>query len=247
MPQSALHPAQYGPERNAWRTFRSFLFSEEALFAVGHHPSFLRLRPRKAPLVRHRFITPSLRQFPRSRSQVAVCSLLPVILFALTFATPASAAPDANARCISAAAQAGLLGPDRNPGNTNFVSGTDGDESFEDRSTAGQDVFCGFGGNDSVYILDTGDVFLGGEGNDSVSLVRGSTFLGGEGNDSVYQMVGGTFNGGAGDDDLVFLFDGTFDGGEGDDSAFILRGGTFNGEEGSDSVTFPQGGTFNQD
>ena len=228
MPQSALHPAQYGPERNAWRTFRSFLFSEEALFAVGHHPSFLRLRPRKAPLVRHRFITPSLRQFPRSRSQVAVCSLLPVILFALTFATPASAAPDANARCISAAAQAGLLGPDRNPSNTNFVSGTEGNDFRSGVTAAGPDVFCGFGGNDIVFELNTGDVFLGGEGNDRVILLDGGTFNGGEGDDNVRTLNGGTFNGEEGSDSVNFLNGGTFNGGAGDDSVGDQIGGTFN-------------------
>ena len=153
-----------------------------------------------------------------------------VLLLALTFATPATAAPEPNARCISAAAQAGLLGPDRNPGNTNFVSGTDDNESFEDRSTAGQDVFCGFGGMDFVHILDTGDVFLGGEGNDGVNVVDGSTF-----------------NGGAGHDHAYILDNGTFNGGEGNDSVNVLEDGTFNGEADSDVVLYLLGGTFNQD
>ena len=196
----------------------------------------------------------SLRQFPRSRFLVTVCSLLSVFLFARTFeVTPLYAAPDANARCISEAAKAGLFGPDRNPTNTNFVGGTDGDDRFIGAATAGQDVFCGFGGNDSIGgvgggrddVLSTGDVFLGGAGFDFVRVLQGGTFLGGAGGDQVLFLKGGTFNGGADNDQVTFLQGGTFNGEASNDSVGIFEGGTFNGGEGSDEVAVMEGGTFN--
>ena len=45
---------------------------------------------------------------------------------------------------------------------------------FDGQATAGPDVFCGFGGDDSISTLDAGDIFIGGAGNDS-DLVSSAT------------------------------------------------------------------------
>ncbi len=160
-------------------------------------------------------------------------------------ATP-SAARDAESRCISEAARAGVLSADTKPGTANFIGGTDGDDRFpSDQLTHGVDVVCGFGGNDVVETLSHGDIFLGGPGDDRV-IVNGGTFYGGEGNDSAISLhFGGTFNGGIGKDGVNFLQDGTFNGGVGNDSAEWLDRGTFNGGEGTDGVEFLDNGTFN--
>jgi hypothetical protein len=99
----------------------------------------------------------------------------------LGVAGPALAEDDARDRCIAEAARAGLIGADLNPSNANFVPGTDADDNFSGRATTGRDVFCGFGGNDIISILDAGDVFLGGAGDDGVDNVKGGTFNGGPG------------------------------------------------------------------
>ena len=160
-------------------------------------------------------------------------------------ATPAMAADDARGRCIGEAARAGLIGSEANPGNTNFVGGTEGNDNFTGRATAGPDVFCGFGGDDRISTLDAGDAFLGGAGDDEVVFLDGGTFDGGAGNDFVSIQFGGTFNGGEGDDRVADQLGGTFDGGAGNDTVDIQSGGTFNGGEGNDFVSIQFGGTFN--
>jgi Ca2+-binding RTX toxin-like protein len=189
-----------------------------------------------------------------------------VLLLVTAAVSTVGAAGDQSARgrCIAAAARAGLLGRDANPGNTTFIAGTEGDDDFTGRNTAGPDVFCGFGGNDFINRLDAGDVFIGGAGDDRVVFLNGGTFDGGAGNDSVDFPQEGTFDGGAGDDRVVFLNGdvfiggagddrvvflngGTFDGGAGDDRVAVLNGGTFDGGAGDDRVDFPQEGTFNPD
>lgn len=178
-------------------------------------------------------------------------------------ASPASAAPSGKAGCISELAQAGLIGPEVNPGRANIVAGTEGDDVFDSMLTEGVDVICGFEGNDSIFILDAGDVFLGGDGHDVVSNNHG-TFIGGEGNDQTggnfgifdggpgddmvnNNYLGGVFHGSDGNDGVTFIRGGTFNGDAGDDSAFIIeRRGVFNGGEGNDTVTvLRSGGTFN--
>ena len=140
--------------------------------------------------------------------------------------------------------------------------------------TVGQrEVFCGFGGDDSIITLaedtdepyqrfndlEAGDIFIGGDGNDSVNDSAG-IFNGGAGNDTVSRNYG-TFNGGAGDDlvgenygpfnggdgnDTIDSNFGTFHGGDGIDAVYTLpHGGTFYGEAGDDLVGNLSGGTFN--
>jgi hypothetical protein len=125
-----------------------------------------------------------------------------VLSLALTLgaADTALAQDNARARCIREAARAGLLGRDLNPGHANFVLGTDADDNFSGRATAGRDVFCGFGGDDEIDPLNEGDVFLGGDGDDHVGTQFGGTFNGGAGDDSVGFLQAGTFNGGPGTD-----------------------------------------------
>ena len=142
------------------------------------------------------------------------------LALALGAAGPTLAQADARARCIQEAARAGLLGADLNPGNANFVGGTDDNDHaafWSARATTGRDVFCGFDGEDQIGSLGAGDVFLGGDGIDSVVSLVGGTFNGGDGNDHVFNLHGGTFNGGDGDDQVIDMLGGTFNGGPGTD------------------------------
>jgi hypothetical protein len=164
-------------------------------------------------------------------------------------------------KCIRAAKKAGLIGPELNPSNTTFISGTNGNDSiYED--VAADEVFCGFGGRDTVFEANNFGVVLGGPGNDWVSYnreigtviggagndyVEGNygTFNGGEGDDYIWDNVG-TFNGGAGNDLVIYGNYGTFNGGEGDDRVgdqLDRPNATFNGGPGCDTVDNNEGGT----
>jgi hypothetical protein len=143
----------------------------------------------------------------------------------------------ADAQCARLAIE--TLGPSYNPSNYTFVGGTEGDD-FSLEATDGPDVFCGFGGADGIFLLDTGDVFLGGTGNDNVYINYG-TFYGGAGDDYVSENSG-TFYGGAGDDS-VSQNSGTFRGGTGNDAVTFINYGTFYGGAGDDNV-YRNFGTF---
>lgn len=109
-------------------------------------------------------------------------------------------ADSADAQCGKLAIR--TLGPGFDPSGYTFIGGAAGDDDFTGKATAGPDVFCGFGGKDSIFEVDEGDIFLGGAGNDQVTYNDG-TFNGGAGNDSVsinYGVSYGGFNGGAGED-----------------------------------------------
>ena len=166
----------------------------------------------------------------------------------------------ADARCLAEAVR--TLGPGFNPSGYHFVGGTAGDDFFDRAATAGPDVLCGFGGNDSIATLDEGDIFLGGMGNDQVTNYNYGTFNGGAGDDSVgnnYYI----FNGGAGNDTSTSTScpatstaararqdrrTGFFDGGEGDDGVTGTNYGTFYGGAGEDFVTINGAfGVFDQD
>jgi Ca2+-binding RTX toxin-like protein len=102
------------------------------------------------------------------------------------------------------------LGPGFKPSGYTFVGGSAGEDYFDRAATTGPDVFCGFGGNDSISTLEAGDIFLGGDGNDTVFRNFG-TFYGGAGKDYVYYNQG-TFYGEAGNDYVLYPDDsrGTF-------------------------------------
>ena len=137
-------------------------------------------------------------------------------------------------------------------GSYNFIGGSDTkNDNFSHKGTKGKDVFCGFGGNDSIYTLAEGDIFIGGAGQDTVGTLNDpvsgnyGTFYGGADNDSVSSYNYGTFYGGAGEDS-VYTNRGTFNGDSGDDSVINYSLGTFNGGDGNDSVNLnEETGIFN--
>lgn len=149
----------------------------------------------------------------------------------------------ADAKCQQLAIQ--TLGPGFNPAGYTFVGGTVGNDNFTDQAYQGTspDVFCGFGGDDHLYLLREGDIFLGGLGNDSVDVNQG-TFYGGLGNDSIATFNYGTFYGGAGNDIGGDTNEGTFYGEAGNDQVLGANYSTFNGGAGDDFVYFNDG-TFN--
>jgi Ca2+-binding RTX toxin-like protein len=150
---------------------------------------------------------------------------------AMALSGVAQAAPisdKADAQCAKLGIK--TLGSSFNPSNYTFHGGSEGNDIDTFTPTAGPDVFCGFGGDDTITTtLAAGDIFLGGAGNDSVSENSG-TFYGGDGNDSVFRNGGvrtsGIFYGGAGNDYVDFNT-GTFNGGDGNDF-FSYNYGTFN-------------------
>jgi VCBS repeat-containing protein len=145
--------------------------------------------------------------------------------------------PDAQCRTLASK----TLGSSFNPDNYTFHGGTAADDTFT--GTDGQsEVFCGFGGNDSIGTLQAGDIFLGGDGNDTVTTNNG-TFYGDAGNDYVHYNRR-TFNGGAGDDSVYENY-WEVNGGDGNDSVTDTNYGTFNGGAGDDYVNWNEGGTFN--
>src|SRR5919107_1245355 len=176
---------------------------------------------------------------------------------AMALSGVAQAAGSPTARCKQEAANLGIVG------SYNFVGGNNKRaDNFSSKATAGADVFCGFGGNDSIGTLDAGDFFIGGDGLDTVTTNNG-TFYGGAGNDSVVNNYSkgtfngsdgddsvttnnGTFNGEAGNDNITFNEDpGIFNGGSGNDSVglnFVF--GIFNGSDGLDTVNENRGGTL---
>ncbi len=159
-------------------------------------------------------------------------ALMGAMMLALSGVAQAAPISDkADAQCAKLAIQ--TLGPSFNPSNYTFIGGTEGegsDDRFDGLGTDGPDVFCGFGGDDSMRTLDAGDIFLGGAGHDEVIENHG-TFFGGEGIDMVvengsFDGTSATFFGGAGDDIVTRNYAGsTFDGGDGIDAVHDNLGG----------------------
>jgi hypothetical protein len=118
--------------------------------------------------------------------------------------------------------------PSFNPAHYTFHGGTEDIDNFTDDATLGNDVFCGFGGDDLIFALDEGDIFLGGAGNDFVVWENFGTFYGGADNDRV-EHNRGTFYGEEGGDEVFNNFPGaTFYGGGGTDAViFNYTGATF--------------------
>jgi hypothetical protein len=98
------------------------------------------------------------------------------------------------------------LGKGFDPSGYAFVAGTAGDDRFS--NTFGlPEVFCGFGGDDGLFTLEAGDVYLGGDGNDEL-INNFGTFYGGAGDDFVSDNFGGTFYGEAGNDTVTINYEG---------------------------------------
>jgi hypothetical protein len=108
----------------------------------------------------------------------------------------AQAAGSPRANCLQ---EAQLLTSSTLTGYNVVVGNNRRADDFTSKATAGDDVFCGRGGNDSIATLDAGDIFIGGAGDDYLH---------------DFQNNNGTFYGGAGND-YVFYNYGTFDGGDG--------------------------------
>jgi len=152
--------------------------------------------------------------------------------------------PSAPPEVVACLTEASALGLD--PDAYTIVAGTEGnDGALGGQATGGPDLICGLGGDDSLGLLDAGDVFLGGAGNDRVSALNGGTFHGGSGRDTVTILTSGTFHGGADDDNVNSLDNGTFNGSAGSDVVTIQVRGTFNGDAGNDRLTRKDGGVFN--
>src|SRR5665811_78620 len=94
------------------------------------------------------------------------------------------------------------------PAFYNVVVGTSGNDNFNASATAGQDLYCGFGGVDSVDGLPDGDVFFGGVDNDLVGTVNGGQFIAGDGDDTVTNLLAGEavgiFKGEGGNDPVSY-------------------------------------------
>ncbi len=171
--------------------------------------------------------------------------LATMALGVLMVGSVAQAAGSPRANCLQ---EAQLLTSSTLTGYNVVVGNNRRADDFTSKATAGDDVFCGRGGNDSIATLDAGDIFIGGAGDDYVQdfQYNNGTFYGGDGNDSVFYN-NATFYGGAGNDSVTQFQDttGTFNGEAGND---YVNGnqGTFNGSSGNDSVSLNFNfGTFN--
>jgi len=175
---------------------------------------------------------------------VTVASMLAAAMALSRVAQAKPIADTADAQCAKLAIK--TLGPSFNPSNYTFIGGTEGSDNFTgDEATAGPDVFCGFGGDDSIQTLDADDIFLGGAGDDLV-LNNNGTYYGGAGNERV-GTNNGTFYGQEGIDQVLLDNFGTFYGEEGDDVVvFNFTGAPFYGGAGNDVVAGGDEGTFEQ-
>ncbi len=170
--------------------------------------------------------------------------LATMALGVLMVGSVAQAAGSPRANCLQ---EAQLLTSSTLTGYNVVVGNNRRADDFTSKATAGDDVFCGRGGNDSIATLDAGDIFIGGAGDDYLHdfQYNNGTFYGGDGNDSVnFQDTTGTFNGGAGDD-YVNGNQGTFNGSSGNDSVSLnFNFGTFNGGDGVDTIEDNRNGTY---
>jgi Ca2+-binding RTX toxin-like protein len=130
----------------------------------------------------------------------------------------------AGARCLLLVRAAGGINSEVNPSTRQFRGGTDGDDV--ESAVWPSEVYCGFGGNDTVQFLE-GDFSDGG------------IFYGGPGDDDVYvNSRNAVFHGGAGNE-YVESNSGLYFGGDGDDRA-LENHGAFDGGPGTDSILLPQ-------
>ena len=137
--------------------------------------------------------------------------LATMALGVLMVGSVAQAAGSPRANCLQ---EAQLLTSSTLTGYNVVVGNNRRADDFTSKATAGDDVFCGRGGNDSIATLDAGDIFIGGAGDDTVggscsdvggvNCTNSGTFYGGDGRDVVY-FNNGTFISGAGDDFVTYV------------------------------------------
>ena len=179
---------------------------------------------------------------------VTVASMLAAAMALSGVAQAKPVASSADRQCMKLAIQ---TLPNFKPAHYTFHGGTDDIMVFDDftgqGTTEGNDVFCGFGGQNGITTLGDGDIFIGGSVEDDVAFNSG-TFYGQEGGDLVgTNEISGIFYGGAGDD-VVLRNEGTFYGQEGNDFVEVNFGteiniGTFDGGDGTeDRVAINDGG-----
>jgi hypothetical protein len=179
---------------------------------------------------------------------VTVASMLAAAMALSGVAQAKPTATSADRQCMKLAIQ---TLPNFKPAHYTFHGGTDDIMVFDDftgqGTEEGNDVFCGFGGQNGITTLGEGDIFIGGADFDGVGFNNG-TFYGQEGSDLVStNEISGIFYGGAGDD-VVQRNEGTFYGQEGNDFVELNIGteiniGTFDGGDGTaDRVGVNDGG-----
>lgn len=152
-------------------------------------------------------------------------------------------AADNAERCMQDAIAAGFEFVE--PDNVSVIAGTDRNEDLGRFKTPDKDLICGFGGDDVLSSLDSGDAFLGGDGHDVVASMGEGFFVGGPGGDTVQNVHGGIFNGDDGNDAVCTLHGGTFLGGNGSDLVSVVADGIFDGGLGDDTVGEVHGGIVN--
>ena len=133
---------------------------------------------------------------------VTVASMLAAALALSGVAQAKPTATSADRQCMKLAIQ---TLPNFKPAHYTFHGGTDDIMVFDDftgqGTEEGNDVFCGFGGQNGITTLGEGDIFIGGADFDGVGFNNG-TFYGQEGPDLVEENRG-TFDGGDGTADRV--------------------------------------------
>jgi len=152
--------------------------------------------------------------------------LLTAMALALLVASSVAQAASPTARCLQEAQS--LTGTNLTGSNVVVGNNKRADDFSSKATTAGTDVFCGFGGDDWIDTLDAGDIFIGGAGNDTIYNTNNGTFYGGAGDDTV---------GGGGSDAVNDTNNGTFYGGDGRDVVYT-NNGTFYGGGGGDFIVY---------
>jgi Ca2+-binding RTX toxin-like protein len=141
---------------------------------------------------------------------VLLTALAAMMAAATALSGVAQAAPisgKADVQCFKLARQ--TLGTGVNPSDYTFDGGTEGPDPFT--GTAGTaDVFCGFGGNDSIATLEEGDIFFGGAGEEFVHDNYGTYYGQEDRDDAYYNAPGAAFYGGEGFDFVLFNDGGIF-------------------------------------
>ena len=116
--------------------------------------------------------------------------LLATIALGVLMVSSVAQAASAKARCLQEAQS--LTGLNLTGSNVVVGNNKRADDFSSKATTAGTDVFCGFGGDDWIDTLDAGDIFIGGAGNDTIYNTNNGTFYGGGGGDFIVYVAWST-------------------------------------------------------